>query len=260
MENNVDEKLPLTAHLEELKKRLIRVLVALGLGFIVCYMFRDWSFNIITKPLVEVLPETGSIVFTGLIEAFFTHMKIAFFASLLLTSPYTFFQIWGFISPGLYVKEKRHVVSFVISASLLFIGGICFAYFLALPPAFEFFMSFATDTLKPMISLREYLSLALKLLLAFGISFQLPVFIFFLAKIGIVNAPMLRRNRRYAILIFFIAAAFLTPDPSAFTQTLMAVPLMILYEISIFLAKIAGRKKIDTTDADMEKEETPDED
>jgi len=254
MENNVDEKLPLTAHLEELKKRLIRVLVALGLGFIVCWIFRDWSFNIITKPLVEVLPQTGSMIFTGLTEAFFTHMKIAFFASLLLTSPYTFFQIWGFISPGLYAKEKRYVIPFVISASLLFIGGILFGYFVALPPAFGFFVSFTTDVLKPMISFREYLGLALKFLLAFGISFQLPVFIYFMAKVGIVNAAMLRRHRRYAILIIFIAAAFLTPDPSALTQVIMAVPLVILYEISIFLAKIAGRKKNNIADIE---EETP---
>jgi sec-independent protein translocase protein TatC len=242
--------------LEELKERLIRVLVVLGLGFVVCYVFRDWSFEIITKPLVEVLPQTGSIVFTGLTEAFFTHMKIAFFASLFLTSPYTLFQIWGFISPGLYAKEKRYVVPFVISASLLFIGGVLFGYFIALPPAFEFFVSFSTDALKPMISLREYLSLALKFLLAFGISFEMPVFIYFMTKIGIVNATMLRRQRRYAILLIFIAAAILTPSPDALSQILMAGPLMILYEISILLAKVAGRKKADIT-TDTEKEEAP---
>lgn len=251
MENNVDKKLPLTAHLEELKKRLIRVLVVVGLGLIVCYTFRDWSFKIITKPLTDVLPQTGSMVFTGLTEAFFVHMKIAFFASLFVTSPYTLHQIWGFISPGLYVKEKRYIVPFVVSSSLLFIGGVLFGYFIALPPAFEFFVSFSTDVLKPMISFREYLSLALKFLLAFGISFELPVFIYFMAKIGIVSAAMLRRQRRYAILLIFIAAAILTPSPDALSQILMAVPLMILYEVSIFLAKIAGRKKINT------KEETP---
>jgi len=155
----------------------------------------------------------------------------------------------------LYRKEKRYVVPFVISASFLFVSGALFCYFLILPLAVQFFMSFATDALKPMISFREYFGLAFRFMLVFGISFELPVFVFFLAKIGVVNADMLRRQRRYAILIFFIAAALLTPDPSALTQTLMAISLVILYEISILLAKIAGRKKGNTTDT--EKEETP---
>ncbi|MDR2861216.1 MAG: twin-arginine translocase subunit TatC [Syntrophobacterales bacterium] len=252
MENDADKKLPLTAHLEELKKRLIRVLIVMGLGLVVCYTFRDWSFKVITKPLLEVLPDAGSIVFTGLTEAFFVHLKIAFFASLFLTSPYTLFQIWRFISPGLYKKERRYIVPFVTSASLLFIGGILFGYFVALPPAFKFFVSFSTDVLKPMISFREYLGLALKFLLAFGISFELPVFIYFLAKVGIVNATMLRRHRRYAILLIFIAAALLTPSPDALSQIIMAGPLMILYEISIFLAKIADRKKDKPTEPEEE--------
>jgi sec-independent protein translocase protein TatC len=189
-------------------------------------------------------------------------MKIAFFGSLFLTSPYILFQIWRFISPGLYGKEKRYVVPFVISSSFLFISGILFGYFVALPPAFEFFVSFSTDTLKPMISFREYLSLALKFLLAFGISFEMPVFIYFLAKIGVVNADMLRRQRRYAILMIFIAAAILTPSPDVISQLLMAGPLMVLYEISIFLAKIARRKKKkpDDNDDDDVEEETPHED
>ena len=254
-ENNTDKKIPLTAHLEELKKRLIRILIVVGVGLCVCYFFRDWSFKIITKPLIDVLPEAGSIIFTGLTEAFFVHLKIAFYASLLLTSPYTFYQIWKFISPGLYAKEKRHIIPFVISATLLFVGGVVFGYFVVLPPAFGFFVSFATDTLQPMLSFREYLTLALRFLLAFGISFELPVFIYFLARIGVVNAPMLRRNRRYAILIIFIAAALLTPSPDALSQILMAGPLIVLYEISIVLAKIAGRKR--AKPADTEEEETP---
>ncbi len=243
MENPVEEKLPLTAHLEELRKRLVRVLIVVGLGFGICYTFKDWSFQVITKPLVEVLPKDTALVYTGLPEAFFIHMKIAFFVSLFLTSPFTLYQIWKFISPGLYAKEKKYVVPFVLSSTLLFVGGVLFGYFIALPPAFKFFVSFTTDALKPMVSFREYLGLTLKFLLAFGLSFEMPVFMFFLTKLGIVNATMLSRQRRYAILIIFIAAAILTPSPDILSQILMAVPLMLLYEVSIVVSKIAGRKR-----------------
>lgn len=243
MTEREDTKMPLTAHLEELRKRLIRILIGVGIGFIGCWEYRDFFFKIITRPLADVLPKTSTMVFTGLPEAFFIYMKIAFFASLFITSPFTLYQIWKFISPGLYKSEKKYVIPFVASSSLLFIGGILFGYYIALPPAFKFFLEFSSDFLKPMISFREYLSLILKFLLAFGVCFELPVFIFFMAKIGIVNAAMLRKQRRYAILIIFIVAAILTPSPDALSQIIMAVPLMFLYEISIFLAKFAQRKR-----------------
>lgn len=243
MAEREDTKMPLTSHLEELRKRLVRILIGLGIGFIGCWEYRDFFFKIITKPLVDVLPKTSTMVFTGLPEAFFIYMKIAFFASLFITSPFTLYQIWKFISPGLYKSEKKYVVPFVASTSLLFIGGILFGYYIALPPAFKFFLEFSSDFLKPMISFREYLSLILKFLLAFGVCFELPVFIFFMAKIGIVNAAMLRKQRRYAVLIIFVVAAILTPSPDAFSQIIMAIPLMFLYEISIFLAVFAQRKR-----------------
>ncbi len=245
MENDkpAEERMPLMAHLEELKTRLIRILVGIGLGFGVCYLFKDWSFKVITKPLIDALPAQSSLIFTGLPEAFFIHMKIAFFASLLLTAPFTLFQIWRFVSPGLYSNEKKYVLPFVFFSTILFAGGVLFGYFIALPPAFGFFVSFSTDFLKPMISFREYLDLTLKFLLAFGLSFEMPVFIFFLTKIGIVNAKMLSKQRRYAILVIFIVAAILTPSPDVLSQILMAIPLMFLYEVSIFVAKFAARKK-----------------
>lgn len=254
-ENTEEEKLPLTSHLEELKKRLIRVLIAIAIGFGVCYMFKDWSFKVITRPLVDAMPAQSSMIFTGLPEAFFIHMKIAFFASILLTAPYTLFEIWRFISPGLYKKEKRMVIPFVFFSTILFSGGILFGYFIALPPAFRFFVSFSTDFLKPMISFREYLSLTLKFLLAFGLSFEMPVFMFFLARIGVVNSKMLARQRRYAILIIFVVSAILTPSPDAISQILMAVPLMILYEVSIVLTKFAVQKKAASDDAADEESE-----
>jgi sec-independent protein translocase protein TatC len=243
MDEPVDEKMPFTSHLEELRKRLVRILIAIGLGFIGCYFLKDQLFKIITKPLFDVLPEKSYMIFTGLTEAFFIYMMIAFFASLLITSPYLLYQVWKFISPGLYKTEKKYVLPFVLISTLLFSGGVLFGYFIALPPAFRFFVEFTSDTLKPMLSFREYLSLSLKFLLAFGLSFELPVFIFFLTKIGLVNARMLSKQRRYAILIIFIAAAIITPSPDAFSQILMAIPLLVLYEISIFVAKFAEKKR-----------------
>ncbi|PKN60196.1 MAG: twin-arginine translocase subunit TatC [Deltaproteobacteria bacterium HGW-Deltaproteobacteria-11] len=243
MGDPAEDKLPLTAHLEELRKRLVRSLIAIGVGFGACYYFKDGLFKIITKPLRDVLPKDSYMIYTSLPEAFFTYMKIAFFASLVLTAPFTLYQIWKFISPGLYSREKKYVIPFVLTSTLLFFGGILFAYFLALPPAFGFFVEFSTDSLRPMFTMREYLSFALKFLLAFGVSFQLPVFIFFMTKLGIVNSQLLAKQRRYAILIIFITAAILTPSPDAFTQIIMAIPLMVLYEFSVFIAKFAEKKK-----------------
>ncbi len=245
MKNDTSEEspMPLTSHLEELKTRLIRVLIVIGIGFGVCYLFKDWSFRVITQPLVDAMPAQSTMIFTGLPEAFFIHMKIAFFASLLLTAPYTLFEIWRFVSPGLYRDEKKYVLPFLFFSTLLFGGGVLFGYYIALPPAFAFFVSFSTDFLKPMISFKEYLSLTLKFLLAFGLCFEMPVFMFFLAKLGVVNAKMLSKKRRYAILIIFIAAAILTPSPDAISQILMALPLMVLYEVSIVVVRFARSPK-----------------
>jgi sec-independent protein translocase protein TatC len=261
MKNNTreEEKMSLTSHLEELKTRLIRVLIVVGSGFGVCYMFKEWSFRVITKPLVDVMPAQSSLIFTGLPEAFFIHMKIAFFASLLITAPYTLFEIWRFVSPGLYRNEKKYVFPFIFFSSLLFGSGVLFGYFVALPPAFAFFVSFSSDALKPMISFREYLDLTMKFLLAFGLCFEMPVFMFFLAKLGVVNAKMLSKQRRYAILIIFIVAAILTPSPDALSQILMAIPLMFLYEVSIFVAKFARRNKTAEETTEESTEETPEE-
>jgi sec-independent protein translocase protein TatC len=243
MNDPSNDKMPLTAHLDELRTRLIRSLIAVCVCFVISYGFKEKLFWVVSRPLIEVMPPGSFMIFTGLPEAFFTYLKISFFAGLFLASPYVLYQIWKFISPGLYHSEKKYVVPFVITATLLFISGICFAYFIVLPPAFRFFLAFATDFFRPMFTLKEYLSLTLKLLLAFGIVFEIPVFLFFMTKIGLVSARTLARKRKYAILIIFIAAAFLTPTPDAFTQILMALPMMILYEVGILVSKWGERKR-----------------
>ena len=243
-ETNKEHKMSLTEHLVELRKRLTNSLIALGIGFGVCYYYKDLIFDIVTRPLTQVLPKNSYLVYTGLTEAFFTYMKVAFFASLIITSPFILYQIWKFIVPGLLPKERKYVVPFVISSSFLFITGVLFGYFVALPPAFEFFVSFNNKYLQAMLSFKDYLSLFVTFLLGFGVSFELPIFIFFLTKLGIVNAKMLSKQRRYAILLIFVVAAVLTPSPDALSQILMAIPLMFLYEVSIFVSKFAEKKKV----------------
>ncbi|PKN51649.1 MAG: twin-arginine translocase subunit TatC [Deltaproteobacteria bacterium HGW-Deltaproteobacteria-13] len=241
-----DRKMSLTEHLIELRKSLTNSLIAVGIGFGVCYYYKDFIFSIVTRPLTQALPKNSYLIYTGLTEAFFTYMKVAFFASLIITSPFILYQIWKFIAPGLLPREKKYVVPFVISSSVLFISGVLFGYFVALPPAFEFFVSFNNQYLQAMLSFKDYLSLFVTFLLGFGISFELPIFIFFLTKLGIVNAAMLSKQRRYAILIIFIVAAILTPSPDALSQVLMAIPLMFLYEVSIFVSRFAQKGKVES--------------
>ncbi len=237
-----ETKLPLTEHLEELRTRFIRILIALGVGFVICFLFKERIFGLIVYPLKGIMPEGSSMIFTSLPEAFFTYLKVSLVASIFLTSPYILYQIWKFVAPGLYSSEKRYMIPFVILSTFFFVGGSMFAYFLVFPLGFAFFLAFATDFITPMLTMREYLSFSMKLLLAFGVMFELPIFMFFSAKIGLVNYDVLRKKRKYAILIIFVIAATLTP-PDIVTQTMMAVPLVILYEISLWVVKIAEGKK-----------------
>jgi len=236
-----DEKMPFTLHLEELKKRLIRVLIAVGVGFGVCYLFKEKLFWALTLPLAAVLPDNSSMIFTSLPEAFFTYLKVSFLGALFLVSPYILYQIWKFVSPGLFESEKKHVAPFVIFSTIFFLGGSLFAYYIVFPFGFKFFVGFGNDFIRPMLSLREYLSFSMKLLIAFGIIFELPIFMFFLGRIGVVSSEVLRKKRKYAILLVFITAAIFTP-PDVVTQGLMALPLMLLYEISVWVVR-AGEKK-----------------
>ncbi len=247
-----EDKMPLTSHLEELRKRLVRALIAVGVAFLGCFTFKEELFRIVAQPLISVLPQGSHMIYTGLPEAFFTYIKVSFYAGLFVSSPIVFYHIWKFISPGLFPKEKKFVAPFVITSTLLFVGGVCFGYFLVLPPAYQFFLEFSTDFLKPMLSMREYLTLTLKLLLAFGVIFEIPVFLFFMTKIGLVTPRKLAKMRRYAIVVCFIVAAIITPTPDAFTQCMMAIPMVILYEVGIIVSKFASRRK---EEADSEKPE-----
>jgi sec-independent protein translocase protein TatC len=236
-----EKKLPLTTHLQELRKRLILSFIAVGAGFVFCYAFAESIFDILAAPLIKMMPTGGSLVFISVAEAFFTYMKVAFIAGLILTSPFVLYQIWAFVAPGLYRHEKRYVVPFVLAGSCFFALGILFGYYVALPVGFKFLLGYATDFIKPMPSMKEYLSFSIKFLLAFGLVFEFPVVLVLLARIGVVDAKTLARQRKYAILLIFIFAAVMTP-PDLISQVLMALPLMGLYELSILLSKIFGKK------------------
>ena len=237
-----DSKLPFTSHLDELRKRLIVCFIAVGIGFVLSYGFKEYLFQVLVHPLVKVMKAGDTLIFTGLPEAFFTYLKVAFLAGLMLAAPIIIYQFWMFVAPGLYDREKRLMLPIVFLSSLFFIGGALFGYFIVFPWGFKFFLGFATETIRPMPSMKEYLGFSAKLLLAFGLVFELPLVLTFLARLGIVSVDFLKKNRKYALLLFFVGAALLTP-PDVVTQIMMAMPLMVLYEISILGARMFGKKK-----------------
>ena len=249
-----DEKLPFTAHLEELRSRLIVCVIAVCLGFVGCFAFKEKLFDILRMPMLSVLPEGETFIFTGVAEAFFTYLKVSFLGGLILAAPVIIFEFWMFVAPGLYRREKKFLLPIIFLSAFFFIGGSLFGYFVVFPYGFAFFQGFANDTIRFLPSVSEYLSFASKLLLAFGVVFELPILITGMASIGIVNVGFLRANRKYAILIFFIGAAILTP-PDVVTQIMMSIPLMLLYEISILGAMIFGKKPSDSTDEEEETDE-----
>ncbi|MEE8541370.1 MAG: twin-arginine translocase subunit TatC [Desulfobacterales bacterium] len=250
-----DEKLPFTGHLDELRKRLISCFIAVGIGFVLSYAFKEYLFEILTLPLISVMPPGGKLIFTGLPEAFFTYLKVALLSGLMLSAPIILYQFWLFVAPGLYDKERRLLLPIVILSTFFFLGGALFGYFIVFPWGFKFFLGFASETIQPLPSMKEYLSFSAKLLLAFGLVFEMPLVITFLAKLGLVSVDFLRKNRKYALLLFFVGAAILTP-PDVVTQVMMAGPLMLLYEISILGARIFQKKSPSPQDDDESEKNT----
>lgn len=237
-----DVKQPFMGHLEELRQRLIVCAIAVGVGFVGAYLFAEQLFQVLIQPLKAVMPEGDKLIFTNLPEMFFTYLKVAFVTGLLAAAPVIFYELWLFIAPGLYHNERRYVIPFAASSTVLFVGGALFGYFVVFPFGFQFFVGLSNEYVKALPSVREYFSFSIKLLLAFGLVFELPVVIFFLSRLGAVTPETLRKKRKYAILMTFIVGAILTP-PDVITQCMMAVPLIALYEISIIISKFAQRKE-----------------
>jgi sec-independent protein translocase protein TatC len=239
----LDVKMPLTAHLEELRWRLIKALLAIAAGFIGCYNITDWLFQLLTRPLLALNPGSGGdaaavhLIGTGVAEAFFTKLKVSLIAGIFLASPVILYQIWQFVAPGLYATEKRYARPFVFFGTFFFVAGACFCYVAVLPVGYRFFIDqYAGIGVNPEIRISEYLTFTSRMLLAFGVTFELPVVTFFLARLGLVTHRAMLRSSRYAILVIFIVAAVLTPGPDIASQLLMAGPLLVLYAVSIGVA------------------------
>ncbi len=243
-------------HLAELRQRLIRIAIAVTLGFVVCLALGERVFKLLAEPLTAILKGTP-LVFTALPDPFFMYMKVSLIAGVFLALPYIIYQLWLFVYPGLLPRERKLAFPFISVATLLFYLGAAFAYFLVFPAAFQFFISYQTPDLKPMISIRDYVSLAMLLMLAFGAVFETPIIVVFLGLLGLFDSSFLKRGRRYFIVLAFIIAAILTPTPDVFNQTIMAVPMILFYEIGIQVLAIFEKKRAKEEDREAVEEDEP---
>tara|TARA_Y100001949_G_scaffold107400_1_gene90676 strand:+ start:1139 stop:1858 length:720 start_codon:yes stop_codon:yes gene_type:complete len=232
-------------HLDELRKRLVYSVYGILGGFVIAFAFIKFIFEFIMVPLQEALPPGGKLIYTEPGEAFFLWMKMAALAGLLLAMPILVSQIWMFIAPGLYTREKKWAIPFVALTSIFFLGGALFSHFVVFRLAWSFFAGFSTDYMDFMPKIAPVFSLYVKMMLAMGIVFQLPTLVFFLAKLGLVTPKFLIKNTKYAILIIFIIAAVLTPSADPVTQTAMAAPMIVLYGISIGIAWVFQKSQPD---------------
>ncbi|MEX2147200.1 MAG: twin-arginine translocase subunit TatC [Candidatus Rokuibacteriota bacterium] len=236
----VDDKMPFMEHLGELRSRISRALVAVLVGLVIAFPFSDRIVDWLSRPITSL---NHTLIFTAPAEAFWVQMKVALIAGLFIASPGILWQVWSFIAPGLHRHERKYAAPFVIVGSLLFIGGGAFALLVVTPYAIAFLLSYARPGLVPMITVQNHIDFMLKFTVAFGAVFELPLAITVLSRMGVVTPKMLAKNRKYAVLGAFVAAAVLTPTPDMFNQALMAGPLIILYEVGIIAARIFGRRR-----------------
>jgi sec-independent protein translocase protein TatC len=229
-------------HLEDLRKRLFYSFVALFIGFVPGWIFAKQLYAILARPVTQYLPEGTKLAFTTLTAPFMLYMKVAFLASLFFMSPFVFLQVWYFVAPGLYRKEKKYTVPFVLMTTFFFSLGALFAYFIVFPWACRFFLTLGRD-FQPVITVDQYFGFALKVILGIALVFELPTLVFFLAKMGLVTARWMVRNFKYAVLLVFVIAAVITPTPDVITQSIVAIPMLALYGLSILIALAVGRGK-----------------
>ncbi len=224
----------LIEHLKELRNCLIKSVWAIALFSCAAYYFSEQIFEFLRHPATKYLTN-GGLVFTHPMDKFMAHIKIALFAGVITSAPFWLYQVWSFVAPGLYQKEKKYALNFIVSGTFLFLLGVSFCYFLVLPAAFEFLFSFGSTVDKPMITINEYLEFVVQMSLMFGVSFELPLILVTLGITGIISAQFLRKQRRVSYLVLAVVSAFLTPTPDALSMFMMLIPMMFLFEIAIFL-------------------------
>lgn len=229
-------------HLEDLRKRLFNSFLALIIGFVPGWIFAKDLYAVLARPVTKYLPEGTKLAFTTLTAPFMLYMKVAALASLFLMSPFVFLQLWYFVAPGLYQREKKYVIPFVLMTTFFFSLGAVFGYFVVFPWACRFFLTLGRD-FQPVITVDEYFGFALKVLLGIALVFELPTLVFFLSKMGLVTAGWMVRNFKYAVLVVFVIAAVITPTPDVITQSIVAVPMLALYGLSILIALAVARGK-----------------
>ena len=229
-------------HLEDLRKRLFYSLIGLLVAVIPGAVFSKDIFHILTKPVTKYLPEGQKLAFTTLTAPFTVYLKVAFLSALFLGAPFIFLQLWYFVAPGLYQKEKKYVFPFVLFTTFFFILGACFGYFVVFPWACRFFLQLGSD-FQAVITIDQYFSLILKLLLGIGAVFEMPTLIFFLSRMGLVTSRWMIRNIKYAVLVVFVVAAVITPTPDPINQSILAVPMLLLYGLGILIAFFFGKER-----------------
>ncbi|MCE7914736.1 MAG: twin-arginine translocase subunit TatC [Nitrosomonas sp. PRO4] len=230
------------SHLVELRARIIRTLSGLIIGFIPCAFYARELYSLLAQPLLEKLPQGGQMIATDVATPFFVPMKVAMMMAFVITLPHTLYQIWAFVAPGLYTHEKRLALPLVVGSSLLFFFGMAFAYFAALPLVFEFITYFAPDGVAVMTDIGKYLSFVLSMFMAFGFTFEVPIFVIVLVRTGVITIEKLKEIRPYVIVGAFVIAAIFTP-PDVISQFMLAVPLCLLYELGIITATIMAKNQ-----------------
>ncbi len=239
------EELPrmsLMEHLEELRKRILRSLLALVVGFLACWAFARPIAEFLARPIYAILPEGERLVFLGPTDAFILYVKVALLAGLFLSAPFVLFQIWRFVAPGLYQSERGYALPFIFFGTLFFLGGGTFAYFVAFPFAIEFLIGMGS-AFEPQITVDRYYRFLLYIILGLGVMFELPIVIFFLARVGVVTPRFLMRHFRWAVLIIFVMAAIITPTPDVVNLLIFALPTILLYLLGVGAAALVGRNK-----------------
>ena len=236
-------KMSFLDHLDELRRRILYAVIAIAIGFVISFFFIDDIFNFIMRPLQQQLPPGGTLIFTEPTEAFILYIKIALISGLLIASPAVMTQVWLFVAPGLYANEKKWAIPFVAMSTFFFVGGAAFAHYVVFPLTWRFFVSFTTDILTFMPRIEPAFSLYLRLVLAFGIVFQMPTVVLFMARMGVLTARFMIKNFKYAVLLIVIASAVVTPDGGGVSLVAMTGPLVLLYIFSIGLAWMFGKKR-----------------